>query len=497
MSSSRRYQSHLFNFLSRQSMRLRDQTGQAWRQAKTAAVWGAQILLYPLYMGFQTTRLVGKQLRQTARQVLPKLQAAQQRVQPVSDSEPILWSDTPIQRSLQLLDDLSLVLPADRLALQLDPHDPSAPGMMVVVGGSALAQGELPTGQAIALQGMGAASTEISRADGVAAANAIQPAIRIQGIACLLSSRQMVLVSPENQLLDVLSPKQQLILQRRMVGDIATYRRQQQVLSTSQASPLVDRFLPLPKDRPQALPPIRAFWQLMAWVQTSPVAIATNLFQESRLMSPAPAELPRLPGTAALRSAQPTWKTGDEMLSSWSHWFRHRLQDFKNLTLQSAAQPPEKLLDAAATQPWLTKDDLFSQSQPVQGWIARLTAPRSLSTAMTQVPPSGELQNSDLLNPLTQIELAQRAQARQSARSLLSQPPNRTAQPSAGELITLGSPAQEELVANPTWIEAEVRLVTYEQHPIERLLGWIDRGLSWVEHQAAHVWQWLRDRWST
>jgi hypothetical protein len=74
--------------------------------------------------------------------------------------------------------------------------------------------------------------------------------------------------------------------------------------------------------------------------------------------------------------------------------------------------------------------------------------------------------------------------------------PNRAAQPTVGTLTKVGSPDKEELVANPSWIEAEVRLVTYEKHPIERLLNWIDRSMSWVEHQVSHVWQWFRDRWS-
>ncbi|NEO75028.1 hypothetical protein [Moorena sp. SIO4G3] len=38
-------------------------------------------------------------------------------------------------------------------------------------------------------------------------------------------------------------------------------------------------------DHPPIFPPIRLFWRLMAWVQTSPVAIAINLFGESRIIS--------------------------------------------------------------------------------------------------------------------------------------------------------------------------------------------------------------------
>ncbi|NJP12535.1 MAG: hypothetical protein HC866_26255, partial [Leptolyngbyaceae cyanobacterium RU_5_1] len=128
MSSSGRYQSQLFNFVTRQSLRLRDRSSQAWRQVKLAAVWGMQILLYPLYVTFQTTRLVGKQLRQTIRQTLPQLQAATRSLQQVIDSSEPMSADTPILRSLQAIQDLLPSLP-DAIAKQLSPssHPPILP----------------------------------------------------------------------------------------------------------------------------------------------------------------------------------------------------------------------------------------------------------------------------------------------------------------------------------------------------------------------------------
>jgi hypothetical protein len=284
------------------------------------------------------------------------------------------------------------------------------------------------------------------------------------------------------------------------VGDIATYWRQQQVLDTSQSSPWVNRFLPLPKDRPQALPPIRAFWQLMSWIQASPVAIVANLFQESRLIHALPpAESPRLPGVANLRSAQSAWKTGDEILEGLNHWFRSRIQILKNAALQPIASPPELLNASQAQQPWLTQDDLFSQNQPASGWIARLTSQFNPHPTMAPALPAGEPQPADLPNSLTQPDRTPRSPVRPSTRlPLASRLPatDSPPQPASGTLATVSTAAPEDLVAQPTWIEAEVRLVTYEKHPLERLLAWIDRSMSWIEHKAGDVWQWLRDRWS-
>jgi hypothetical protein len=69
---------------------------------------------------------------------------------------------------------------------------------------------------------------------------------------------------------------------------------------------------------------------------------------------------------------------------------------------------------------------------------------------------------------------------------------------SSTKISSQSSSADEnELVAKPSWIEAEVRLVAYEKHPIEQLLDWLDRGMTWVEDRVVGVWKWVRDRWSS
>ena len=60
--------------------------------------------------------------------------------------------------------------------------------------------------------------------------------------------------------------------------------------------------------QPRLLPPVRLFWRLMAWIQTSPVAIAANLFGESQLacsvtILPEQAQLP--PSKTQLNSQLP------------------------------------------------------------------------------------------------------------------------------------------------------------------------------------------------
>ena len=531
MSPPGRYQSNLFNFLSRQSMNLRDRSNQTWRQMKLAAVWGVQILMYPIYVGFQATRLVGKQLRQTARQVLPKLKAVAQTIQPVEKSD-FLLSDTPIQRSLQLLDRLTLSLPLDRLAMQLDPQDLSAPGVLVVVGGSAIVgSGSKPEQVGLEIVGFNPAAhhlalpqtAQLSQAASHTLARSIKP---IQGLASLLTSRNLVLVTTENQLLDVLSLEQQAMLQRRIVGEVASYWRQQRSLAaqTGQFRPFVDAFLPLPAERTQALPPIRAIWQLMSWMQTSAVAIAANLFQEAYLLPAAPTAEPQLSGEiTALRSAQPIWKTKDEWLTEVGNWLRSGIK-----VTPFAQNPAPQGAIAAAQQPRLTPEDVLGAPNQPRGFMAQIQAKlreaqrggsklvRSAAATLAPAQADRELHKAEILQTLTQTEIAQRAQASQSQRSIglrrseqivPSQPvPETVAMALPDDFLEEAALARSvdrstsdqttDLIPTPSWVEAKVSLVAYEKHPLEQLLDWLDRGMSWVEIKVSEAWRWLRDRWA-
>ncbi len=449
-----------------------------------AAVWGAQILLYPLYVGFQATRLVGEQLRKTTRQVLPKLRSVTQTVTEAA-AEPFLFADTPIQRSLQALSDFALLLPADRLALQLNPQDPSAPGIWVVVGGSAIASSiprSLPASKELSLQNniqlvTSVSSTKLERSGKLQAERS--GAIQIQGIASLLSSHRLVLVDIQNQLLDVLSSEQQVFLQRRIAGDVASYWRQQRLLAENQ--PWVDRFLPLPRERTLALPPIRAFWQLMSWMQTGSVASATNLFQESRLL-PSPHSLFALPDRPVLRSAEASWKTGNELLENLSRWFHGSAQKIRAFTTTSAL--PTSALPSAA----LPSTALPSAAPSVLQVVQRLPA----SLQVQRRDRRGVSSSNSLF-----VRMASPKVSSTFGHSIISLAAENRAAANV-EVEPLAAKSDEKaLLAKPSWIEAEVRLVTYEKHPIEQLLDWLDRGMLWVEDRVVDVWKWLRDRWST
>lgn len=262
---SGRYQSRLLNLLARQSRQLVDQCDRTFRHLRVAAVWGAQILLYPVYAVFQTGRIAGKQLQTAVQEGLPRLQAVESAASPSESGKAELTSDKPVRQVLQVVETFSLeAVPRETLA-QLKAS-------------SALATTE--PSSAIALRPAQNLATQ-PQPEG--------SAILVQGVATLLDSRRLVLVTLGNQILDILTTEQQRQLYHRIVWEVSDYLRQFRLAQRRSRSQLLP-----PSDRVDLLPPVRLFRQLMAWVQTGPVAIAVNLFQE--------ATLPALPA-----EAQPQW----------------------------------------------------------------------------------------------------------------------------------------------------------------------------------------------
>lgn len=105
-----RYRSRLFNFLSQQTRRWVDKSEIALRQIKVGATWGAQILIYPIYVMVQAARVAGRQLKQAVQQNsdsdiqhLPPSDAPLQKVltSAIAFSPVNLASDTQTDREIQ------------------------------------------------------------------------------------------------------------------------------------------------------------------------------------------------------------------------------------------------------------------------------------------------------------------------------------------------------------------------------------------------------------
>lgn len=274
------YRSRLFNFINRQSQRFADQIQRTIRHLKVAGVWGGQILLYPVYLLVQASLSAGRQISSSVKAGLPQLRTFSHTQPQETPPE----ADTAIKRVLQELNLSKFTLDA-----ALDNVKPSNGQPVSLNNGQPILLEQqrltsLNNQEPVSLyNGNGVSREQWATRNETPVQGWTNGYILIQGVACVLDNRGLVLVTVENQILDILTPQQQQQLTSRISWELADLLRKWRLahsLGGKKASPSLATL-----DHPPIFPPIRLFWRLMAWVQTSPVAIAINLFGESRIIS--------------------------------------------------------------------------------------------------------------------------------------------------------------------------------------------------------------------
>lgn len=543
--SSGPYQSRFFNFVVRQSRRLADQSGQTWRRLKLAAAWGVQLGLYPVYVLFQTTRLLGQQIQRGVQSVMPGLRSAP--IQPPSET------------------------------VSLPPPDPDASIRQILQAVQALA---LPTGSAPKAQ----ADLQSFRGFGaIAPASAgITPSAKIRGVASQIEGRSLVLVSDRNDILNILSPGQQHQLRARIAWEVAHYWqqwRQWRFLQRSMIQPLSGS-----DDIAPALPPVRWLHHVMAWVQTSPIAIALNFFQESALVVwTAPtgnqSGLPINP-EGALVLTVPTeldyvlarLEAGD--ISPILDWMGETVQRGQLALRQipsglsqhigatlvddaagrstrllriiqaaiayffGARRSPEQLAAPSIALPdglvapaqSNSREAIAPATEPTtfpQAWWSRLLAwiqsqkPFSSALALREAETTGsetvfpELSHA---TPASGSPAYPAVHPIAAAIAALNLPQVESSVPALATNLNAHAPlANPSISASPawaastreqrveptvfqspafatttTWIEADATAVGYVKHPLEQLLEWLDVGMFWLEEQILRLSRWMK-----
>ena len=202
------FKSKLFNFINQQSIKLRSTGDRVLRHLQVGAMWGLQVVVYPVYVAIQATRYANYQLKHGTSKHSPQL-----------GTFPSPPSDQPTNKVLK-----------------------SAP------------------------------IKEVNPDDD----------LQIQGLACDLISHNIVLITPDNQSLDIFTSEQQKKLQKRISGELVNYWVERRFIE-SENQGFSGKLQP-PKDDQHLLAPIRFFWRLIAWVQRGDIATHTNLFSESNII---------------------------------------------------------------------------------------------------------------------------------------------------------------------------------------------------------------------
>jgi hypothetical protein len=225
-------------------------------------------------------------------------------------------------------------------------------------------------------------------------------------------------------------------------------------------------------DRPQLAAPVRLFYQLMTWVQHGPIAHQIDWFDETSLVAtpqsdwfqphfgqlPSDALLLRLNGVTNFDWQ--TWSQDLPQTSPFTQWLKAAIAYFFGRTpasLPTAA--PDQMADL-----W----DIALDATP----IAATDRPIAIPMVEFQLPGCDTPQ---VLQPTaTRPALPTQAQSRSGTT------PNLTWANVFGHDLTT------------TLIDTVATPIGYIQHPLERLLGWLDQAILWLETQIHQLWQWLQ-----
>lgn len=514
--SSGRYQSRLFKFAHQQSRRLTQQCDRAFRHFQVATSAVVPVLLYPIYLLFQSTRSAAKQLHQ---------------VQQSMDSQPqIPTIDTPIQKVLLAVNAWQLeqavstsskgtlnFLALFKLRFRLSANSPKST--------SNLTHPRVPTPQRPSIPFLDA------------------PRPTIQGIATQFSSRILVLVTAENEILDILTVQQQQKLQERIIREVADYWRYQRLAhsgnqklehsldSSSQALAFLDRTVAKLESKylvlSEAAITASSFANTLcrrSWKtgQELSVFLSSKIQPAARKLS-----VTRLDKIISFDAKTDT-KIQTLILAAINYFFGDRgrksvqtkpsakflelptnLKRRQSLSAHRAYKLPTAAQLHEDIDPWLTFNDLFGEESSTfsnsESSISQMTSQAGTNLSLPSKQTWYSLRN--LLNRF-QTFLPQSKQASEQVLQERTESLTRTTQsvlPATS--LSLSQPQVStskskqphsqgtQLESQPDWIETNATAIGYVKHPLEQLLEWLDRVMLWLEKLLIRVLQRLQRLW--
>ncbi len=463
--SSGPYQSRIFNFLHQQSRRMSGQLSSTFRHLRVATSWGVQAVLYQIYLLFQLTESAGKQLYSSRQKNWLQPPADEINAQPQTPPA----ADQAIQRVLSLV---------------------NAPPQEEDGGAGGRGQGKtIHKGWGLYLikrifryasPGEESISSQITlrKADLVPkisfpcsppappAPCPLPPALfSVRGIATQLSTRTLVLVTAQNEILDILTSQQQQKLQERIVGEVADYWGHWRLADSSRQRLTTQ---PLPRGQTEFFFPVRCLQRLMSWVQKEELTHPSSFMLDP---DQALAVADRTVANLELRHLEPMSEVAIALVRrSWElvlavpTW----LTASSSHDLVDGNQPPEI---APGTETYRLRIQAL-----IWAAINYFFGDRGQSQLEQTVPTSIM---GDLPGPQPKL-LQHRAQG---------------VSDDADSWLTLSDLfGRTQLDPAPEWIETHATAMGYVKHPLEQLLGWLDRALLWLEELLLKVVQWVQQK---
>lgn len=484
--SSGRYQSRLFNFIHQQSRRVTEQCQSALRHVRVATSWVAPVLLYPLYLLFKSTTEAGRQLHQSVQSRLDL---------PADDTDSQLQTsptaDTPIQRVL---------LSVNTLPLEQAVVTPDKPRNFL----ASLASRRLQF-----LQNKDTSTSSLPHPK--------PPNVR--GIATQLLSRTLVLVTAQNEILDILTLQQQQKLQKRIIEEVAQYWRYQRLAYAATALPSANSsanptsLIPFPTQTLAFLDRTFAELESNHLASVSKVAITLGsswkIVQQLKIKFNVQLHSNQLPATAD-GSENQTFRIQALIWAAIDYFFGNRSQKpiattstpnsgkletgstprkplpARNLMAEefSPQLPPHLVSDI---NPWLTLSDLFGEPEPE----GKFSQQKTLQAAG----------KTNLALPFSKLATLLLTQTRKIAKTAATATPPLAASTTTRSSISALQPESAEEICSQScsrqhepaaeWIEIDAVAIGYIKHPLEQLLEWLDRFMLWLEEVLMIVGRWI------
>ncbi|BFM38782.1 hypothetical protein [Synechocystis sp. LKSZ1] len=501
---SQPYQSRLFNFINRQSLKWRDRLGVTFRQLKIAAEWSVQALVAPLYWLMHPQEWLDPQLGPPTTSVaLPYL------------SEPPV--DQPLQEILTTIEPWLGLTPSTTEPDALPLPQIVLPGHFFENIRQQLAdtsltpeeRGEVPPPLALPASPLARLGNHLKQSLSQGQAESIV----IHGLACQYRSRQLVLVTTDNEVLDVLSPSQQQALStaiRQRLANFYYQRRVQWALAQKSVG-----LIPLTFAQGTApLPPLDWLWQGLRWWQGQALSLSSSSsalapipkfsISSAPLVRPVQTNLsmawPHPPALA--QQLQSQWQGLAKQTQQWLMVSSPALTPTEvdpfqiRVILQAAidyffgsGQRPTALTpeSSASTEPWLAWDDLFVESSPPVPLL-------ETSGSLTQTPSSpSDLAPSPSANPKKPMANPPQLSRAWELPDLWAEAvPAAPELPAAPAVLAWHNPWQTELETAFDWIETEARPVGYQRHFLEYLLAGLDQLVFGLEAAVQKLGEWLR-----
>lgn len=524
--SSNRYQSRLFNFIHRQSRRFGDRLDNTFRHLQVATSWSLQALVYPVVILLKkAVESVGKQLHAQAPQNRLHLNNSQPETPPAAD--------TPIQRVLQAVlevEDRDTSIQADTekvnknllgfLAskvlrsmaalkwLKFSPNQPSASNLTSSSTVTHTPKRHLPT---------------------------------VQGIATRLENRNLVLVTAENEILDILTHQQQEKLQDKIIGEVADYWHSWRLATEKQETevlPEIERLLTKLTGDGVVKPALAEGMQTQALINSEELLAFIDA-SVAKLESNALTPLSRATLSVQQRSLE-IIKVAQTQLNIFLYGkeLTVRGEDIQSDRLRIQAiieaavnyffgQRTGKKLDASppasnifqalpvnrqlpnqdlVADPWLSWADLFDDFEGIQEEVVQTTnpalpanqSPKYLQNWLNRYQNIPDIGSSGLVKrqkPTTDLTRSEKALLKVTYKKSTDESKIYQVGSSKGEISQKQRFQTTEIEAKPDWIETKATSIGYEKHPLELILAWLDAALLWLEEKFVRLFQSLQQFW--